>query len=177
MTSDPRAFELQPTLTGERLELRPLLPGDFEALYAAASDPLIWAVHPEPDRHERAVFQGFFDGAIRSKSAFAVCDRRSGRLVGSSRYYDLDPEKSEVAIGFTFLTREYWGGSYNRELKTLMLDHAFRFVKTAVFHVGENNVRSRKAMAKIGGGLSGTRVKAGRDGLPRVDVIFRIARP
>jgi N-acetyltransferase len=173
----PRDFELQPTLTGERLELRPLKPEDFEALYTAASDPLIWAVHPESDRHKPEVFRGFFDVAMQSGSALGVYDRGTGRLIGSSRYYDLDPQKGEVAIGFTFLTREYWGGSFNRELKTLMLDHAFCFVKTVVFHVGENNVRSRKAMGKIGGVLSGTRTKAGRDGRPRVDVIFRIERP
>ncbi len=169
-------FDLQPTLIGERLELRPLRPEDFEALYAAASDPLIWAVHPEPDRHKREVFQGFFDGALKSGGAFAVVDRRKGGLIGSSRYYDLDAEKSEVVIGYTFLIRDYWGGSFNRELKTLMLDHAFRFVKTAIFHVGENNVRSRKAMEKIGGVLSGAYEKAGPDGRSRRNVIYRIER-
>ena len=169
-------IELQPTLTGERLELRPLRPEDFETLYAVASDPLIWEVHPEPDRYKREVFEEFFAQALKSKGALAVIDRRTGRMIGSSRYYDLDTEKGEVAIGYTFLSREYWGGSFNRELKTLMLDHAFRFVNAVVFHVGERNVRSRRAMEKIGGVLSGGREKTGADGRPRRDVIYRIEK-
>ena len=174
---EPRDFELQPTLTGARLELRPLRPEDLEPLYAAASDPLIWAVHPERNRHERPVFERFFAEGLKSGGAFAVIERATGRIVGTSRYYDLDAGKSEVAIGYTFLSRSLWGGSFNRELKTLMLDHAFAFVKTVVFHVGENNIRSRKAMEKIGGVLCGSREKTGADGRPRRDVIYRIVRP
>jgi RimJ/RimL family protein N-acetyltransferase len=174
--SSPRAFELQPTLTGPRLELRPLRPEDFEALYAAAGDPLIWAVHPEPDRHKRDVFEGFFAAALKSKGALAVYDRSTGRMIGSSRYYDLDAEKSEIVIGYTFLTREYWGGSFNREMKTLMLDHAFRFVNAVVFHVGEHNVRSRRAMEKIGGVLSGVFEKTDAGGRTRRNVIYRIEK-
>jgi RimJ/RimL family protein N-acetyltransferase len=176
MPDAPHAFQLQPTLAGERLELRPLRPEDFEALYAIASDPLIWEVHPEPTRYKRAVFEGFFAGALKSKGALAVFDRRAERMIGSSRYYDLDSQKREIAIGYTFLSREYWGGSFNRELKTLMLKHAFRFVDAVVFHVGENNIRSRKAMEKIGGALSGSREAIGTDGRPRRDVIYRIEK-
>lgn len=176
MTHDPRALELQPTLTGERLELRPLRPEDFDALYAVASDPLIWEVHPEPDRHKRAVFEGFFAGALKSKGALAVLDRRAGRIIGSSRFYDLSAEKNEIIIGYTFLSREYWGGSFNHELKTLMMDHAFHIVNAVAFHVGEHNARSRRAMEKIGGILSGSLEKPGADGHPRRNVIYRIGK-
>lgn len=143
-------FELQPSLSGTLIYLRPLRVDDFDALFEAASDPLIWAQHPEPDRHKREVFQRFFDGAIESRGAFAVIDRRSGRIIGSSRYCDLKPAEREVEIGWTFLQTAYWGGAYNGELKTLMLDHAFRFVDRVVFVVGEHNHRSQKALAKIG---------------------------
>jgi N-acetyltransferase len=177
MTTRARDFDLQPTLTGERLELRPLRAEDFEDLYAAAADPLIWAVHPEPDRHERAVFEKFFAEALKSKGALAVFDRGTGRMIGSSRFYDLDAEKSEVVIGYSFLSRVCWGGSFNREMKTLMLEHAFRFVNAVVFHVGEHNIRSRRAMEKIGGVLSGSLEKLGADGRPRRNVVYRIARP
>jgi len=97
-------------------------------------------------------------------------------MVGSSRYYDLAPEKSEIIIGYTFLSRALWGGSFNRELKALMLDHAFRFVSAVVFHVGEHNIRSRKAMEKIGGVLSGSLEKLGPDGRPRRNVVYRIEK-
>jgi N-acetyltransferase len=143
------AFDLQPTLEGRLLVLRPLTPDDREALFAAARDPLIWEQHPAPDRHEPATFQRYFDGAIASRGAFAVIERASGRIIGSSRYCNLDPGR-EVEIGWTFLERAFWGGVYNREMKSLMLDHAFRFVERVVFVVGEGNRRSQKALEKIG---------------------------
>jgi len=53
-------FNLQPVFKGELLELRPLRPEDFDALYAVASDPLIWEQHPSNDRYKKDVFEGFF---------------------------------------------------------------------------------------------------------------------
>src|SRR5437667_8502187 len=143
-------FDLQPSLTGTLIQLRPLELEDFPALFGAASDPLVWEQHPEPDRYTREVFQRFFDGAIASKGALAVVERASGRVIGSSRYHNLKPAESEVEIGWTFLERAFWGGTYNRELKSLMLGHAFRFVDRVVFVVGERNLRSQKALEKIG---------------------------
>ena len=143
-------FDLQPTLKGDLIELRPLRPQDFDALFSAASDPKIWEQHPESDRYQRKVFQRFFDGALESRGAFAIIERKSGRIIGSSRYCNLDLTNREVEVGWTFLEREFWGGTYNRQLKQLMLEHAFRFVDRVVFVVGENNIRSQKALAKIG---------------------------
>ena len=143
-------FELQPILEGRLLRLRPLVPADFDALHAAASDPLIWEQHPESDRWTLPVFRSYFDGAMASGGAFAVVERATGRVVGSSRYDRLNLETSEVEIGWTFLERRLWGGEHNREMKALMLDHAFRFVDRVVFVVGENNRRSQKALEKIG---------------------------
>jgi N-acetyltransferase len=143
-------FDLQPTLRGHLIELRPLRPDDFDALFAAARDPLIWEQHPERDRYTPEVFRRYFDGAIASKGAFAVVDLATGRIIGSSRYADYKRVEREVEIGWTFLERTYWGGEYNRELKTLMIDHALRFVDRVVFRVGEDNLRSQKALRKIG---------------------------
>lgn len=168
-------FELQPTLRGETLILRPMTPADREEMFAAASDPLIWEVHPVPDRWKRPVFDEYFDGGLASGGAFAVLDAATGRIVGGSRYYDL-AEGESVAIGFTFLVRALWGGARNREMKTLMLDHAFRFVPRVLFHVGERNVRSQRAMAKIGGVRDGSREKLDRAGRVQVDWIYRIDR-
>jgi len=107
-------FELQPTLIGDRLMLRPLRVDDWDNLYAAASDPLIWEQHPESDRYQPDVFRRYFDGAIASGGAFAVIDKSSGRIIGSSRYHDYDETTREIEIGWTFLTRDHWGGSFNR---------------------------------------------------------------
>ena len=97
------------------------------------------------------MFRGFFDTALACGSAFTIEDLSSGNIIGSSRYHGLDIDKSEIEIGWTFLTRSHWGGSTNREIKGLMLKHAFRYVDTVIFWVGESNLRSRRAMEKIGG--------------------------
>ncbi|MGH9523464.1 MAG: GNAT family N-acetyltransferase [Terriglobales bacterium] len=168
-------FELQPTLTGELVQLRPLRADDFDALFAAASDPLIWEVHPEPTRYQREVFQRFFDGGMASGGAFAVVDRKTGRIIGSSRYHDYKAgPPSEIEIGFTFLERAYWGGGYNAEMKRLMLDHAFRFVERVVFTVGENNLRSRRALEKIGARHAGLADRPTADGSP--NLLYEIKR-
>ena len=143
-------MNLQPTLKGELIELRPLRADDFESLARAAGDPLIWEQHPEPERYKREVFRKFFDGGIESKGAFVVIESKTGRVIGSSRYYDYRPDTRQITIGFTFLERAFWGGAYNRELKSLMLDHAFQFVDEVLFEVGEKNLRSQKALENIG---------------------------
>ena len=143
-------FDLQPVLTGDTIELRPLREEDFPALYAVASDPLIWEQHPEPDRCTEPVFREFFRGAIESGGAFVVLDRTDGRFIGSSRFAGYDEAKSEIEIGWTFLARSHWGGRVNREMKRLMLAHAFRFVRRVIFRVGPDNRRSRRALEKIG---------------------------
>jgi RimJ/RimL family protein N-acetyltransferase len=169
-------FDLQPTLKGDLIEVRPLAQDDFDALFAVASDPLIWQQHPDNDRHKRAVFQRFFDGAIECKGAFAVIERNSGRIIGSSRYCDLNPAEREVEIGWTFLERAFWGGAYNRELKSLMLDHAFRFVDRVLFVVGEKNLRSQKALEKIGAKLLKKAQLPAPDGTMRPNLVFVIRR-
>lgn len=143
------------TLSGPTLRLRPLVAGDFELLHAAASDPLIWEQHPQPTRWQREVFRSnFFAGALASGSAYVVLDNATGTIIGSTRYYDWWPQTREIAIGFTFLTRPYWGGGANQEMKQLMLTHAFRWADTVWFHVGEHNARSRRALEKIGARFS-----------------------
>lgn len=169
-------MELQPVLEGPRLRLRPLKAADFDELYAAASDPLIWEQHPAPNRHELKVFEEFFDRALKSRGALAVIDKATKKIVGTSRYYDLEGRDS-VCIGFTFLTRAYWGGDYNRELKFTMLDHAFFAVRRVLFHVGPNNLRSRRALEKIGAKLVGRLERTKPDGSPDPTVVYELKRP
>ena len=159
-------FDLQPTLKGELLTLRPLRPEDFHDLYAVAADPLIWEQHPNRDRHREEVFRQFFHEALESGGALTVIDSDDDQVIGSSRYHAYDPEKSEIEIGWTFLARSRWGGLYNREMKQLMLRHAFRFVKKVVFLVGPQNLRSQRALEKIGAVRAGRRLDA--SGLDRV---------
>jgi len=106
-------FDLQPVLTGNLIQLRPLKPEDWRDLFAVASDPLIWEQHPASDRYKEDVFRVFFKEAIECGGAFVILDKRSGEVIGSSRYYGYDPERLEIEIGWTFLDRRYWGGRYN----------------------------------------------------------------
>ena len=167
------AFELQPTLRGELLELRPLRPDDFDALYTVASDPLIWELHPSPDRYKPDAFKEFFREAMESGGALIALDARDGRVIGSLRYFGYDEAKSEIEIGWTFLARSHWGGVYNKAMKQLMLQHAFRFVKSVVFMVGPENWRSQRAMEKIGGVRIGPR----KNWKGRVSVVSQITAP
>jgi len=146
-------MELQPTLIGKLVVLRPTVPEDWAAMLAVASDPLIWALHPAHDRWQEREFRAYFADALASGGALTIVDKASGAVIGGSRYAFHDPERDEIEIGWTFLARAYWGGAYNRDVKRLMVNHMLRFVGCVVFQVGEENWRSRAAMAKIGGVL------------------------
>jgi RimJ/RimL family protein N-acetyltransferase len=150
-------FDLQPTLRGEILVLRPLREDDWDALFAVGSDPLIWEQHPVRDRYTEPVFREYFRGGIESGGAFLVLDAKDGAVIGSTRFHGYREAESEIEIGWTFLARSRWGGAYNREMKQLLLRHAFQFVAAVVFRVGMQNMRSQRAMEKIGGVRSGTR--------------------
>lgn len=163
-------FDLQPHLVGELVELRPMRADDFDDLYAVASDPLIWQQHPHSNRWQPPIFRAFFDQGLASGGALVVIDRAAGRLIGSSRFHLHDDAPDTIEIGWTFLARSHWGGRYNREMKRLMLRHAFRFVPRVFFLVGTTNARSQRAMEKIGAVRDGTRTIEG--GLPHF--VYRI---
>src|SRR3712207_3129642 len=153
-------FDLQPVLNGELLQLRPLEPDDFDALFAVASDPFIWEQHPASDRYREDEFRVFFREALESRGALVAVDSKDGRVIGSSRFHGYDADNSEVEIGWTFLARSHWGGAYNGEMKRLMLRHAFQFVDRVVFLIGPRNFRSQRAVEKIGGVRVGARLDA-----------------
>jgi N-acetyltransferase len=159
-------FDFQPVLKGKLVELRPLRAEDFDALFAVAGDPAIWEQHPAKDRYQEEQFRIFFREAVESGGTLIAIDTSDGRVIGSSRFHAYDGERSEVEIGWTFLARSHWGGRYNREMKELMLQHAFRFVDRVVFLVGPHNRRSQRAVERIGGARVGSRSDAsGRDGI------------
>lgn len=141
----------QPThLQNHLIKLQPLQESDFERLYKVAADPAIWEQHPQKDRYKREVFQTFFDGAMQSGGAFLVLDNATGEPIGSSRYYDYNEAENTIAIGYTFLAKRYWGGTYNGALKGLMLRHIFQYVDAVILHIGPLNIRSQRAALKIG---------------------------
>ena len=146
-------FDIQPVLTGKRVLPRPLVVADYDGLFAVASDPEIWAMHPFRDRYKRVVFDDFFRDAIASQGAFVVLDTATGEIIGGTRFASYAPNADEIEIGWTFFATGYWRTVVNREVKALMLDYVFQFVRTVVFQVGANNFRSRTTVERLGGKL------------------------
>ncbi|MEM0955209.1 MAG: GNAT family N-acetyltransferase [Pseudomonadota bacterium] len=143
--------DIQPTLEGPSLLLRPVAAADFDALYQAASDPHIWEQHPDSERYQREVFdKRFFQSALDCGGAVVILDKARQRIIGSSRYYEWQPEQLSIAIGYTFIERQYWGGQTNGELKRLMLTHIAQWADTVWFHIGDTNLRSILAIEKLG---------------------------
>ena len=145
-------FLFQPiNLANENIQLIPLQESDFQRLFAVASDPKIWEQHPNPNRYKKEDFSIYFKGAIESKGAFIILDSKTNEVIGSSRFYDYNEENSVVLIGYTFIGTKFWGKKINNQLKFLMMNHAYQFVKKIHFHVGENNKRSQIALERLGG--------------------------
>lgn len=171
-------MDRQPVLAGERLLLRPLVPHDWDALWAIAGDRLLWAMHPMHDRWQEPVFRAFFADALAEGGALVAAERMSGRVVGSSRFQDYRPhDGGQVEIGWTFLARECWGSGLNAEMKRLMLTHALGCVARVVFRVGEGNWRSRRAMEKIGARLTDEVERIATERGEIVHVVYEIDRP
>jgi N-acetyltransferase len=163
-------LDLQPTLTGPHITLRPLAPQDFHELFRVASDPLIWHQHPDPARGTPEGFQSFFEGALSSQGCLVAIDTVLRSIIGCSRYTHYAPGE-RVSIGYTFLARSHWGGAANAQMKNLMLRHAFMDVPEVLFTVAERNLRSRRAVEKLGAEL------VGAEDVPRwgqTHVIYRL---
>lgn len=147
---------LQPNhLANEWVSLYPLKSEDFEKLYAVAADPLIWEQHPNKNRYRRDVFENFFKGAIESGGAFLITDTKTGEAIGSSRFCNYNEAAHSIEIGYTFYARSCWGKEYNRSAKALMIGFAFEFADAVIFHIGAGNIRSQKAIEKIGAHKTG----------------------
>lgn len=169
-------MDRQPVLEGALLLLRPLVEDDWDELFAVASDPLVWELHPLNTRWQEPVFRAFFNEALREGGALVAVDRQNGVIAGSSQYRGYDAATSQVEIGWTFLARSHWGGQVNRAMKRLMLGHALAAVERVVFRVGETNWRSRRAMEKIGGRLTDEVERLEGPNGPIVHVIYDITR-
>ena len=168
---------MQPELSDDAVALRPMLASDFDALFAVASDPEIWAIHPAHDRWQEPVFRAFFDEGLASGGSLTVVDCASGAVISHSRYDTDYCLPGEVEIGWTFLSRAHWEGATNRAMKRLMIAHAFDIGFDAViFRIGETNWRSRRALEKIGGKLTDRTQVADMARGQAVHVIYRIDR-
>lgn len=169
-------FNIQPTLKSDIITLCPLLPEDFENLYNVSSDPAIWASHPNKNRWKREVFQTFFEGAIQSGGAFKIVHQTSGKIIGSTRFYDYNPEDNSILIGYTFFSTSHWGKGFNHTVKKLMLDYIFKFVSKVIFHIGASNLRSQRSIIRLGPEKISEEVVTYYGETPKLNHVYEISR-
>ena len=169
-------FSLQEVLSNEHVLMQPLQQDDFESLFAQAANKQVWDQHPNKNRYQREVFQNFFQGAMESKGAFAVIDRETEQIIGSTRFYDYDKVENSIYIGYTFYGKQFWGKNYNADVKKLMLDYIFQFVNVVDFHVGSENLRSQKAMKKLGAENLGENMVAYFGEESKMNITYRITK-
>jgi RimJ/RimL family protein N-acetyltransferase len=167
-------IDIQRILENEDVLLTPLLEEDFEALYQIAADPKIWEQHPNKDRWQRDVFEGYFRGAIESKGAFKIIDKRTGEIAGSTRFYNYDQNERSIMIGYTFYATKFWGKGLNQSAKRLMIKHIFPFVDKVRFHIGATNIRSQVAIERIGATKVGEETVAYYGEAPKLNFVYEI---
>jgi RimJ/RimL family protein N-acetyltransferase len=183
--SDPALLPWPPravTLEGEHVRLEPLAPGHAGALAEAIADggldALWYTIVPAP-----ASIPGWIGAALAQQAAgralpFAVVRRRDARVVGSTRYMNVEETQRRLEIGTTFYSASVQRSALNTECKRLLLAHAFeRLGCLAVeFRTHWFNQRSREAIARLGAKQDGVLRNHQRlpDGSLRDTVVFSI---
>lgn len=170
------SFSIQPVLENDVVIMYPLQENDFDALYAAASDPKIWEQHPNKDRWKKEVFRTFFEGAIQSGGAYRIVDKATGQMAGSTRFYDYNENAKSILIGYTFYATAYWGKGLNLAVKRMMLDYIFQFVRQVDFHIGAENIRSQVAIERLGAIKTGEQEVAYFGEASKLNFVYTIMR-
>jgi len=79
-----------------------------------------------------------------------ILDTLTQEPIGSTRFYVAPNTSNDISIGYTFISRKYWGGKANASVKKLMIVYASQWFTTIWFHIAPSNIRSQKATEKIG---------------------------
>lgn len=150
-----------PVLENDRVLLSPLTLGNYQVLYPIAAQEKLVQYSPSdiqtPEALKRYVEIALEKQKVNSAILFLVFDKRTNQYAGSTRFMNIDHINKVVEIGATWIGREFQGTGLNREMKLLMLDCAFwemEFEKVE-FRIDERNVRSRRAVEKLGATLEG----------------------
>ncbi len=178
-------FAQHVVLENRRVRLRPLEATDFEALKAVAFSPDIWQY--TLTRADDAVsLAAYLAAALHERAAgrrypFVIIDRETGRLAGSTSYYNVSEANQSLSIGYTWLGTDFQRTGLNRAAKHLLLCHAFGALacERVELETDSRNQQSQRAMRRMGatkeGVLRSHRVTQG--GRRRDTVIFSILRP
>ncbi|OPC32488.1 GNAT family N-acetyltransferase [Elizabethkingia miricola] len=148
-------------LQGTNINLVPLEEKHLEELYTAAADKELWALIPT-DCSERDTFYKTYEFAISERTAgnqypFVIIHKDTNKIIGSTRLFEIYPADKKLEIGWTWITKDYWGTTINLECKLLLLTYCFETLKTnrVQLKTKDTNFRSRKAIEKIGGIFEG----------------------
>ena len=148
-------------LQGFQVELLPLEEKHLEELSVAASDKELWKVIPTDCSNREKFFevyrQAFTARENGAEYPFVIFHKPSEKIIGSTRFFDIFPEHRKLEIGWTWITKEFWGTAVNFECKLLLLTFCFETLKTIRVQLKTNelNIRSRTAIGKIGATFEG----------------------
>ena len=149
------------TLTGKIVELVSLERKHFPELLTLAKDRKIWEYYPY-DGSDPVRLQDILDTALVEREngtqfPFVIFHKADNKIIGSMRFMDVKVTHKKLEIGTTWLHPEYWGTKVNLECKLLLLTFCFETLQAqrVQLRTDENNIRSRKAIEKIGGQFEG----------------------
>lgn len=149
------------TLTGQTVELRSISKDHFTELEAVAKNKKIWEFYPF-DGSDSNTFAHIFNGAIIEREKgnqfpFVIFHQQQNKIIGSTRFLDIQEKHKKLEIGSTWLHPDYWATAINPECKLLLLQYCFENLHAVRVQLktDENNIRSRKAIEKIGGQFEG----------------------
>jgi RimJ/RimL family protein N-acetyltransferase len=172
-------------LSGKYVYLELLQPEHVPELARLARDERIWEYTKTLITDERfdGLFEKYIAAALDEKNtgmqvSFVMRDPADGSIMGMTRFYKIEPPHKRLSIGFTWYLPKYWGGVQNKECKLLLLQYAFETLgyQRVEFEVAHQNLRSQKAVQKIGGVPEGRLRKHGlhADGTVRDTMVFSI---
>ena len=146
----------QPTLLGTGVELRPLQADDSARLLNAASDGELWnmkvTIIPGPTSVDSYIATALAGREAGTVIPFAILQRGTGRVIGSTRFWKIDRANRKLEIGHTWLSSSVQRSGVNTEAKYLLLKHAFEVMDCirVQFTTDELNEKSRAAILRIG---------------------------
>jgi len=167
---------------GETIELLSLEKSHFDELFESAKDKRIWEFYPI-DCSDRNKFFTHYSEVLAAREKenhypFVIADKKSGRFIGASSLYDIHIKDKNLEIGWTWLHPDYWATEVNFECKLLLLSYCFDSLKCVrvQFRTNDLNLRSQKAIQKIGGKFEGIlrKNKIREDGSIRSSVYYSI---
>lgn len=172
-------------LENRRVRLRPLEATDFEALKLVAFDPELW-LYTLTRADDAVSLAAYVAVALQGRQQelrypFAILDRATGELAGSTSYYGVSADEQRLSIGYTWVGREFQRTGLNRAAKHLLLEYAFSELgcERVELETDARNHKSRNAMCRMGATEEGTLRSHRRTqgGLRRDTVIFSVLRP